>query len=83
MTSGSDSGFLPIRDIKRKRDQDAQKIIDEFETRLFSGELSPDTERIGQDLAKRAARTIENDDDQGALLCGCKAFIKAADKNQR
>jgi hypothetical protein len=82
MASGSDSGFLPIHDGKRKRDQDAQRIIDEFEARRLSGGLSPDTERIAQNLAERAGRTIENGDDQGALLCGWKAFIKTADKSQ-
>jgi hypothetical protein len=48
---------------------------------VFGG-LSPDIERIGQDLAERVGRAIGNGDDQGALLCGWKAFIKAADKGQ-
>ena len=63
MASGSDFGSLPIHDGKRKRDQDAQTSIDEFEARRLSGGLGPDTERIGQDLAERAGRAIENDDD--------------------
>jgi hypothetical protein len=71
------------RRLKRKRDEDARRIINDFQRRQESGRMSPETERIGNVFFNMANKSIERDDvDQDLLLAGWESFVKAADQTR-
>ncbi len=72
-----------MRESKTKRDQLAQDILADSEARRRAGRMSPETQQIGRNRASMARRTIENGDDQKAVVCGWQAFVKAEEKCKR
>ncbi|KAH6887498.1 hypothetical protein B0T10DRAFT_460944 [Thelonectria olida] len=69
---------------KRKRDVDAQAIIDDINERQASGEMSSPTKEISDIFLNRAKESLENDTvDQQMLRAGYQMFIKAEDRKSR
>lgn len=81
MSSPTDGISRPDGPPKRKRDEDARRIIDDFQRRRECRDMSPETERIGNVFFNMANRSIVHSDiDQQLLFAGWESFVKAADQ---